>query len=158
MKRHITCNDPAVAWITIMSGWLKCWTETLINSASAKAQGHISVFCTVVQRNIKLISFAEGVDQDGSARLPPESESIGWLPSAVVSLFTAVQLSLVGHQERRASCLFPAMSCASHRAACMLKEEAIISFAETVSERLVLFSGPGGLGPGAQKWPLSFQG
>lgn len=106
MKRHITCNDPAVAWITIMSGCLKCWTEMLINSASAKAQGHISVFCTVVQRNIKLISFAEGADQDGSVSLPPESECIRSLPSAVVSLFTAVQLSLVGHQERRANCLF----------------------------------------------------
>lgn len=43
--------------------------------------------------------------------------------------------------ERTASCPFPAKSCASHRAACMLKEEAIINFAEFLCERLVLFSG-----------------
>lgn len=40
----------------------------------------------------------------------------------------------------------------------MLKEEAIINFAELVSERLVLFSGPGRLAPRGQHWPLSFQG
>lgn len=39
-----------------------------------------------------------------------------------------------------------------------LKEEAIINFAELVSERLVLFSGPGSLAPRGQQWPLSFQG
>lgn len=44
-------------------------------------------------------------------------------------------------------CPFPAKSCASHRAACMLKEEAIINFAELVSERLVLFSGAWRFGP-----------
>lgn len=40
----------------------------------------------------------------------------------------------------------------------MLKEEAIINFAELVSERLVLFSGPGGLAPRGQQWSLSSQG
>lgn len=52
-----------------------------------------------------------------------------------------------GGSARRAGCPFPAKSCASHRAACMLKEEAIINFAELVSERLVLFSGAWRFGP-----------
>lgn len=40
----------------------------------------------------------------------------------------------------------------------MLKEQAIINFAELVSERLVLFSGPGSLAPRGQQWPLSSEG
>lgn len=44
VKRRITCNNPAVARKTIMSGCLKSCAEMFIYSGSPTAHGHLSVF------------------------------------------------------------------------------------------------------------------
>lgn len=140
-KRHVTWNDRAVARITIMSG---CLIWNLHN------------FCRETKKQTWVPSQGAPMKADPS---PVPWKSIRSSGAACARLFTDIHRPYRsgetpaenpesssawwdgGGSDRRASCPFPAKSCASHRAACMLKEEAIINFAELVSERLVLFWG-----------------
>lgn len=141
-----------------------------------------------MQRNIKLISFSEGGDKEGSKSLPlkvnpfircflqpfledisrpdqseEESLAVVVVPSGCAVIHRPARpcgTSVMGMSSRTGepAVLFLPSHVRGTVQQRMLKEEAIINFAELVSERLVLFSGPGSLAPRGQHWPLSFQG